>query len=309
MLKVLGIQRIKIDLPFKLDHIYCFLAKGEEGWKILDTGLHNEKAIETWRPHLTGKNITDIIISHCHPDHIGYAGQLQKETNALVWMSETDAVLSPLLWSDDSSKILHQRYISCGVDHKTINKLSSLTDPLVFPLPKVSGYLKDGDTIMFGNYPYEVIETPGHTDGLFVLYNKEKKVLLSTDHILPKITPNISLRSTGDSNPLESYFQSLSKMRSLDVEYVIPSHGEPFSQFHQRVEELEKHHHERLEFILTLLDQPKTAFQVCEQLFRENLTIHELRFAIGETLSHLVYLINKGLCQRTEENGIWYYVR
>ena len=77
----------------------------------------------------------------------------------------------------------------------------------------------------FGKYEYEVIFTPGHSDGLITLYNKENSVLFSTDHILPRISPNISYWFRGISNPLEAFFTSLKKIQKLDVEYVIPSHG------------------------------------------------------------------------------------
>jgi len=309
LLEKLGIQRVTIDLPFKLNHVHCFLAEGENGWKIIDTGLHNEKSIKAWSPHLEDKKITDLIITHCHPDHIGYAGQLQLETGASVWMSETDAELSHILWADAAREELISRYVKCGVDPDTVKQISQLKEPLIYPLPVISGYLNEGDKIRFGKYEYEVIFTPGHSDGLFVLFNREKKVLLSTDHILPKITPNISLRVLEESNPLDCYFRSLLKIKTLDIEYAIPSHGDPFFDVHNRIEEIESHHQERLEFILNLLEQPKTAVQVCEQLFRKNLTMHELRFAIGETLSHLVYLINKGLCRKNEMDGKWYYFK
>jgi len=56
---------------------------------------------------------------------------------------------------------------------------------------------------------YEVIFTPGHSDGLICLYNKEKNVLFSTDHILPRITPNISYWFYGEKNPLQSFQNAL----------------------------------------------------------------------------------------------------
>src|SRR5699024_5011209 len=111
----------------------------------------------------------------------------------------------------------------------------------VNPLPHINNYLDEGDIIQIGNYPYEVIFTPGHSDGLITLYNKEQKILISTDHILPKITPNISYWFHGDPNPLKSYLQSLDKIRVLDAHLVIPSHRTPFYDANSRIDEIKAH--------------------------------------------------------------------
>ena len=77
---------------------------------------------------------------------------------------------------------------------------------------------------------------------------------------LPKITPNISYWFHGDDNPLQSYLTSLETMKQLDVDYVIPSHGKPFYGANDRIDELLKHHEERLEETLeqSVLNRPST---------------------------------------------------
>src|SRR5699024_4173760 len=107
-----------------------------------------------------------------------------------------------------------------------------------------------------------------------------------TDHILPRITPNISYWFVGDLNPLKSYLQSLQKVKQLDVNYVIPSHGNPFFNANKRIDEIIKHHDDRLEEIMLDLATEMTAYEVCRKLFPRQLTVHEWRFAIGETLAH-----------------------
>src|SRR5699024_9051446 len=121
---------------------------------------------------------------------------------------------------------------------KKIIDLTKKFIPYVSPWPKVNHYLQEGDTIQFGNGAYEVIFTPGHSEGLVVFYNKEDNVLLSTDHILPKITPNISYWFYGEANPLQSYENSLNKIKRLDAEFVIPSHGQPFYNANNRIDEI-----------------------------------------------------------------------
>ncbi|WP_102346561.1 MBL fold metallo-hydrolase [Bacillus sp. Marseille-P3661] len=308
MIDYLGIERITINLPFRLNHVHCFLAEGENGWKVIDTGLHNESAVQAWKEHITNKKISDIIITHYHPDHFGYAGQLQRLTSANVWMTECDSILSRELWSSEASEKLTHLYKECGFSPETVGKLANV-NPQIYPFPEITGYLDEGDQIKFGKFEYEIIYTPGHADGLFCLYNKEKSILLSTDHILPEITPNISLKFTGEKNPLGSYFASLAKIKALNVDFAVPSHGDPFYNVNQRIQEIEDHHIERLEKMLEIISTPKTAMEVCKEIFRRDLTLHELRFAIGETLSHLEYLIDQNKCKKEMINEIWYYCK
>lgn len=302
----LQIERITVDLPFRLNHVHCFLAPGEKGWKVIDTGLHNEAAIKAWHNHIREKQIQEIIITHLHPDHIGYAGQMQKETGASVFMSKIDAQLSGILWEKESREMLINQYEESGVSEETIQKMVE-RPLLIYPQPIVTGFLNEGDKLVFGKLEYEVIFTPGQTEGLICLYNKERQILLSTDHLLPKITPNISLRIGGDKNPLATYLHSLSKIKNLDIEIAIPSHGEPFSNVHHRIAEVEKHHMERLEKLVDIISNPNTAIEICNGLFNRTLSYHELHFALGETLSHLEYLIANGKCEKTMYDGKYYY--
>ena len=215
MFNELGIERITIDLPFRLNHVHCFLAKGENGWKIIDTGLHNDVAIKKWELAIGEKNITDIYITHYHPDHLGYAGQLQKEKRANVWITKTDVNSMERLTNKELRDKGFQHYVQSGIPEDTVIKLVNM-NPMIFPLPNISGFLQEGDKISFGKLEYEVIFTPGHADGLICLYNQKEKILFSTDHILPSITPNISYTPFGEQDPLRLFFDSLEKIKIIN---------------------------------------------------------------------------------------------
>lgn len=301
MLEEIGLKRIRLDLPFRLNHVNCFLAEGPTGWIVIDAGLHNEQTVRRWEEELQGLEVSDIYITHYHPDHFGYAGGLQQKTGAKVSMSQTDAEDGLMAWEDSFLSTLQGNYKKAGVPDKTAIAMADNTGsfkPRVTPYPEISHYFKEGEKVQIGKLEYEIFFTPGHSDGLIVFFNKEKSVLLSTDHILPKITPNISYWFHGDSNPLQTYFKSLDKIKQLDAEYVIPSHREPFTNANKRIEEIKAHHGERLEKTLGAIQQEGTVHDVCKVLFPFIETIHETRFAIGETLAHLEYLRLKGECKR-----------
>src|SRR5690625_1379907 len=201
MLEELGINVVKLDLPFRLNHVNCFLAEGENGWVIVDAGLHNEEAVARWEQELAGITVSEILITHYHPDHFGYAGGLQQRYGARLSMSEIDANNGLTSWEDEFLSTFPGYYKLSGIPEHVGKEMLDNTKSfrrLIKPYPKVDHYFQEGEKIQIGKYAYEVIFTPGHSDGLITFYNHDKKVLISTDHILPRITPNISYWFHGD---------------------------------------------------------------------------------------------------------------
>ena len=310
MLEKLGIEPIRIDLPFRLNHVNCFMAEGEDGWTIIDAGLNNAYTRELWEREIGDKSVKNLLITHYHPDHFGYAGGLQQKTGAKLRMTKTDADSGMASWQTEFLETMPSHYAASGVPEEMSDQMAENTadfQPLVNPLPRIDDYLIEGEKVQIGRYEYEVINTPGHSDGMVCFYNKEENVLFSADHILPKITPNISYWFHGYENPLASYLASLEKIKKLDAGFVIPSHGKPFYGANDRIEELTKHHDERLEETREAIAEPSTVYQTCERLFHRPLTVHEMRFAVGETLAHLEFLRHTGDCRREKQNNAWVY--
>lgn len=311
MLKKLGIHSITLDLPFRLNHVNCFLAEGDNGMLLIDTGLNDEKTRERWNEELKNIELKDIIITHHHPDHVGAAGYLQNKYHANIHMGKIEEQLALTHVDESAVNKLPEYYYKSGVPEAKGREMSENTrefTSVVTPYPKVTNYITEQKDYKIGNEIYKPYVVPGHSDGLITFYNKKNKVLISTDHILPRITPNISYWYQGDSNPLQSYFNSLNRMKDLTIDYVIPSHGEPFYDGTKRINELIAHHEERCDYLLSILSQKKlNVYQVSKALFPFELSVHELRFAIGETVAHLEYLRRRGDCKRDIHEGKWYY--
>lgn len=309
-LKSYQLYPVTLELPFRLNHVNCFMAESDEGWTVIDTGLHNQETVARWDDILEGKKIDDIIITHYHPDHFGYAGGMQQKTGARLSMTQIDADMALNAWKDVFLSDLNKNYEMAGIPAPMADKMTQNTEGFVervTPYPSIDHHLDEGEMIRIGKYMYEVIHTPGHSDGLVCFYNKERHMLLSTDHILPKITPNISYWFHGDPNPLKSYLHSLEKVKVLDVDLVVPSHGKPFYGANDRIDEIMAHHERRLDILLEGITGGMTIYEACSILFQKKLNIHETRFAIGETFAHLEYLRTKGECQREKRGGVYRY--
>ncbi len=87
--------------------------------------------------------------------------------------------------------------------------------------------LEDGDVLKIGLHEFQVIYTPGHASDGIVLYNREQKLLISSDTLWENDMAVMTLRVEG-SLALFSARKSLEKIASLDVRQVYPGHGKSF---------------------------------------------------------------------------------
>lgn len=126
----------------------------------------------------------------------------------------------------------------------------------------------------------------------------DRRLLLSGDHVLPRITPAISVHPQQRDNPLADFFDSLGKVRGLDVEEVLPAHEYRFSGLADRAAALAAHHAARLDEIALRViasgEDGATAWELARRLTWsrpwEEIQPFMRRTAMLETLAHLVML-------------------
>jgi len=312
------LYRIEIPLPKSpLGTLNSYLIKGQERFLIIDTGMNREECL---RPMLSGLgkldvdlNKTDFFITHLHADHLGLVGNLATE-GSKVYFSEVEASII-----NSGSKRLEERfqesftlYLSHGFPEDQLNKaLQNHPGYRYSPKGQLDFFaLKEGDTIDVGDYSFRCIETPGHSPGHMCLYEVKKKILVSGDHILFDITPNITCWPELE-NALKEYLESLEKIYTLDVNLVLPGHRNILNDHRRRIIELQGHHKNRLNEVLSALEEgDKTAWDVAPYITWdidvsswEMFPVVQKWFAIGETIAHLNYLEADGRIRRKEEGN------
>ncbi|MCA0755312.1 MBL fold metallo-hydrolase [Paenibacillus sp. N4] len=314
-----GWMRIKVPLPFSLRWVNSYLIPEEKGYTVIDPGLRTDEAVRTWeavleREGIAWKDISRIILTHQHPDHYGLSGYLQKLSGAPVYMTRESHAYTQRLWKDGDAfaRELMSLYSSHGMPGYLIEAVGEHLGSFVAkvsPQPEVS-YIAPGDTMAIGGVLWQLIDAPGHASGQLCFYSRERRWMLCGDQVLPRITPNVSIVPGEEEDPLASFLASLEHLRGYDVHLALPGHRDPFPDFAGRIDELRQHHARRLERMRELIEEkPRTAFGMCEALFGESLrgNAHNLRFAMSETLAHLVYLERRGLLRRKDEGGVIVY--
>lgn len=309
-----SIFRIRVPLPFPLRWVNAYLLHDADGYTVIDPGLHTDDAKQCWDEALRTigirySDIRQIILTHHHPDHIGMAGIIQQKSGASAFLSAAGIAQIQYLWGPEreATEELHALFNRHGMDadvgQRLIEHLEGFV-ALVSPLPELAP-IDEHTPVLMGGSVYEAVHAPGHAYGQLMLLNKESGNLFCGDHVLPQITPNVGLLPRFDANPLASYINSLEIVLELPVKRAFPGHRDPFAGFAQRCGELIVHHQERLARIAGLLEKPVSAYEVCRTLFGQSLTIHQLRFAMAETLAHLVYLRAAGIAEERAVSGEW----
>lgn len=319
-----GLWRIAVPLPFALRSANIYLiANGDDSWTIVDAGLGlpaDEAALREGlrRAGVTLEQITTLILTHAHPDHIGLSETIQQAGGAPAYMLRGEDEHLYGVWTergDDRFEPLERMYVENGlpvVVAEAGRAASMMTRKLLrIPEPETLRLVEDGETLRIGAHTYECIWTPGHSDYHLCLL-REDGVFIAGDHILPAITPNIGLYPETRPDPLADYFASLAKVRDLPARVVAPGHGLPFADLAARADALRDHHIERGELILGLVErQPAgaTANEVAGDLFGARLrSVDDRRFALAETLAHLEHLRARGRVTRERRDGLYRYL-
>lgn len=313
-----GLYRIKIPLPESpLKYLNSYVVKADDRNLIIDTGFNRKECLDAMNNGLKEINVDladcDFFITHLHADHFGLISKLAAETSKIYFSRPDKEIIEswegfePMIEYAGKSGFPENELRTALHQHPGYKYGSDWT-------PDMS-VLEDGETITYGNYCFECVETPGHTLGHICLYEAGKKILIAGDHILSDITPNIQCWSDKE-NPLEKYLSSLDKVRKLDVGLVLPGHRRLFKEHRARIDELKQHHEKRAEEILVILKKGSgSAFEVASFMTWDikfdswnDFPVAQKWFATGEAISHLRFLEEKQLLTKEKNNpGIQKY--
>jgi glyoxylase-like metal-dependent hydrolase (beta-lactamase superfamily II) len=176
---------------------------------------------------------------------------------------------------------------------------------------RVTRQVTDNETIQLGGKTWTVVFTPGHAVGHICVYCPELHLAFTGDHLLQRITPNISIHSdrhpfglANRYNPLRDYLLSLEKTRRLGFSLGLPSHGPLIHDPQERIDALLAHHDRRLAMMLEILnDGPQTAYTVARHTFPSRQDPFDHWLMLGETLAHLELLEARHQVTRRRDNG------
>ena len=299
--------------PLRYVSSYAFASGG--GLVLLDTGWNAE---ESWQTLVAGlkaigaapADVRGVLVSHMHFDHSGLAGRLRAESGAWIAMHPADrTVLASVVLRDPAGAVELEaeflRVLGASAEEAaaavgTAADFAALTSTAI-----PDRELNDGDLADVPGWRLRAVHTPGHTPGHLCFVDEVAQRFFSGDHILPRITPNISVMASKQDPPLEQYLASLAKVRDLDVDEIFPAHEWRFRGLAERADGIADHHERRLAELLAAIavNPGATPWVLAGQLtWSRSWDQYSGRMrisAVTETVAHVQELVRRGLAVST----------
>ena len=341
-----GLWSIPVPIPDNpLRYTLVYALETERGPVLVDTGWDDPTGRAALADGLGAAGfglaeVHGILVTHHHPDHHGLSAHVREQSGAWIAMHGAEAAVVRAIAGAPASRWIDRMARSmrhAGVPQEHLAALRGLggpraadtadTDdtaadtaadpggsgsrrtgvPLADALPDRE--LVHGESAGVPGRDVRVLWTPGHTPGHVCLYLDEPgrpSRLLSGDHLLPTISPVVSLypENPGDepTDPLGDYLDSLERIAALAPQEILPAHQYRFTDAPARVQALLGHHADRLaELHVALKHGPLTLWQAA-QAMHWNRPWSELGFlarhlALSEAAAHLRRLVKTGLAE------------
>lgn len=306
-----GYWVLRQSMPYPLAENNVYLFEADEGWIVLDVGVDLPDTRRLWELALLElgigfKQIKNILISHCHPDHLGAAAWLQRMSDAPVSMLEAELhrarrfVFLPEPTETAYREAIHEEADRQGFSKPLQNQL--IKDwcenvlPL-FPAPSDIQTLREHDSLCIGGCQFEILGVPAHTEGQMALYCAQRRHLFIAD----VLTTSGYLHFTDwphvfRDNPLQASLDMLEKLQNLNIERTFPGHGPSIQDLEGAIAKLKRRHLRQCDRMTDLASKQNRPFRAgdiysqFEPATQSIAYIHLHRVALGETLGYMQYL-------------------
>jgi glyoxylase-like metal-dependent hydrolase (beta-lactamase superfamily II) len=297
-----GLWRLRLPLPWPgVPHCNAWAVAAGDGIVLVDTGTyepgsmsHMERALD--QVGLKIEHVRLVVITHAHADHCGQAHPIADRAGCEVWAHPNHQHFSA--YADDPDAA-HARRVE-------IARQSGVPrDPPRSGRPLASGPLRPDRDLLPGLDvetdlgTWSVHETPGHAPSHVVLFQRERRLLLSGDHLLGRVSLYFDYGYTPD--PVGEFLSSLDTTDELGARLALSGHGRPFADVAEHAEANRRLIQRRLDAVLAALeDGPATAYDLAPRVYGEAFTPDVAGWLLSKLLCFLTHLVALGKVERLE---------
>ena len=306
-----GLWRLRLPLPWEgVPHCNAWAIAAGPGIVLVDTGMHEPGSLAHLRlameqVNLRLEQVQLIVCTHAHADHWGQVAPIKDIAGCEFWMHPNHAHGSAAT-SDPEAALARRLEIGrqSGVPEATLTAYaerakhapSGLAAIVAPDRDLIAGVVVDSDL-----GPWEVYETPGHAPSHIVLHQPERRLMISGDHLLGRISLYYDYGWSPD--PVGEFLRSLELVAGLDVRLCLSGHGKPFVDFHGHIEANRALVREREQAALdALAGGPRQVIELAPIIRGGELRADNAHWWLNETLCYLTHLEHRGEVARSGDD-------
>ena len=306
-----GVWRLRLPLPWPgVPHGNAWALAAGDGIVLVDTGMHEsgsmghlERALD--QVGLKLEHVRLLVCTHAHSDHYGEAATIVERTGCELWMHPAYGHVK--LAATDPEAALERRIevaLQSGVPEAALNAYRESQKGRgigIAGLVEPHRELVPGVVVETDLGPWTVHETPGHAPSHVSLFQPDRRVLVSGDHLLGRVSLYYDFGHTPD--PAGEFLNSLDVVEALDARLCLPGHGRTFTDVQGHIDANREAVHERIARVREVLSNgsgPLTAFEAVPLIYGRPVTPMTANWWLSETLAYLTHLEKEGLAERVQ---------
>jgi glyoxylase-like metal-dependent hydrolase (beta-lactamase superfamily II) len=294
-----GVFRLRLPLPWPgVPHCNAWAVADGDGFVLFDTGMHQPDSLANLERALAMCNLRLedarlIVCTHAHSDHCGQAPTIAQRAGCEVWMHPNHEHLTRMV--EDPDAVFDRRVEvarQSGVPEEPLRRYaserSSRGTGIAGPI-EPDRDLVAGVSIRTDLGEWVAYETPGHAPSHVCLFQPERRVLISGDHLLGRISLYFDYGYSPD--PVGEFVSSLDVVERLGARLCLAGHGRTFTDVHAHIQGNRELVRERLTSVLAAVgDEPLTAFEVVPHVYGTALSTDNAHWLLSKILGYLTHL-------------------
>jgi glyoxylase-like metal-dependent hydrolase (beta-lactamase superfamily II) len=312
-----GVHRLAIPTPFAVGRVNVYLID-DDPLTLVDTGPNSGTSFDELQRGIEGlghalEDIELVIITHQHIDHLGLVSLVAARSGAEVAAIDVavpfvENFSTEAQADDDFAREIMLRH---GIPEDVVTVLQSVSRAFRAwgARARVTRPLRDGEALALRDRTLHVHHRPGHSPTDTVFHDRERRMLIAADHLLGHISSNPLITRPRDGSSqrpqaLVHYLSSLAATREMDVDLVLPGHGDPITDHRALIDQRLALHRRRADKIHAVIaERPRSAYELAQALWG-NIAVTQAYLTLSEVLGHLDVLANEGRVREIQSNGV-----
>jgi glyoxylase-like metal-dependent hydrolase (beta-lactamase superfamily II) len=312
-----GVHRLAIPTPFAVGRVNVYLIE-DDPLTLVDAGPNSGTSFDELQRGIEGlghalEDIDLVILTHQHIDHLGLVSLVAARSGAEVAAIDVavPVVEKYSVEAEADDDFARDTMLRHGIPEDVVAALQSVSRAFRAwgARAKVTMPLHDGQVLGFRDRTLYVHHRPGHSPSDTIFHDRERRMLIAADHLLAHVSSNPLITRPRDGSAerpkaLVQYLASLGATREMDVDLVLPGHGDPITDHRELIDQRFALHRRRADKIQRLLEErPRTAYEIAQALWG-NIAVTQAYLTLSEVLGHLDLLANEGRAREVTRDDV-----